>query len=370
MNFDDLNISEDIKKSISNLGFSKLTPIQKQTLPDALKGIDILGQSQTGSGKTIAFSIPILEKIFIPDKSPQAIILCPTRELAIQITEQLNKLGSNIKKLKILSVYGGQTIGKQTRVLKKGVHIVVGTPGRVFDHIVKGNLDLVGVETVVLDEVDEMLDMGFVDEIEKILSFTTKQRQTLMFSATIPPQIKKIAKKHQNNPKFIKISDKQVNMPNILQYAFKLAINNKLSCLTKLIDFNKSKYILIFCNTKKSVNFVYKHLKKDYLVECIHGDINQKNRIKIMNKFKNGNIKILVATNIVSRGLDIHNIDIIINFDVPQSVDEYIHRIGRTARGGEYGLAFTLVVEDEIQRYTRIKKSINNNIIEKRKLVN
>lgn len=365
MNFEDLKISSDIKKSIVEMGFKKLTPIQQQTLPDSLKGKDILGQSQTGSGKTIAFSIPILEKLFIPDKSPQAIILCPTRELSIQIASQINKLGSNLKKFKVLPVYGGQAIGKQTRVLKKGVHIVVGTPGRVLDHIKRGNLDLIGVETLVLDEVDVMLDMGFRDDIEKILTYTLNKKQTLMFSATIPKEIKQIAKKYQNNPKFVKISDKKENLPDIEQYAFKCNFKDKVNGLTKLLDDNNRKLILIFCNTKKSVNFVYNRLRYNYSVDSIHGDMNQKNRIKVMNKFKNGNIKILVASDVAARGLDIDNINIIINFDVPQNANEYTHRIGRTARAGKSGMAFTLVSYDEVKRFKKIKNSIKTKIIEK-----
>ena len=227
MNFDDFNINENILDAISDLGFTNPTPIQKLAIPEALKGMDIIGQAQTGSGKTIAFSIPILEKIFIPDKSPQAIILCPTRELCMQVADEITKLSSKMKKIKVLPVYGGQPIGKQSRVLKKGVHIVVGTPGRVIDHIQRGNLELIGVESVVLDESDEMLDMGFRGDIEYILSNTPNQRQTLLFSATIPPEIRKLAKKYQKNPKFIKVSDKKENIPNIRQYYFKCDIRDK-----------------------------------------------------------------------------------------------------------------------------------------------
>ena len=215
MNFDDLNISDDIKGAIEDMGFKNMTPIQKKAIPEALSGRDIIGQAQTGTGKTVAFSIPILERIFIPDRSPQAIILCPTRELSVQVAEEIAKIGKNIKKLKILAVYGGQPIGKQTRVLKKGVHIVVGTPGRVIDHIERGNLDLIGVERVVLDEADEMLDMGFREDIEMILNKTPRQRQTLLFSATIPNEVKSIAKKYQKNPKFIKIASNKKNIPKI-----------------------------------------------------------------------------------------------------------------------------------------------------------
>lgn len=365
MNFDDLNISEEIKKAIEDMGFTKLTPIQKMAVPEALKGIDITAQAQTGSGKTIAFTIPVLEKIFIPDKSPQAIILCPTRELSMQVAEEMAKVGSKIKKLKVLAVYGGQPIGKQTRVLKKGVHVVVGTPGRVIDHIERGNLDLIGVESVVLDEADEMLEMGFREDIERILDNVPNQRQTLLFSATMPDEIRQIAKRYQKNSKFIKVANKKKNIPKITQYAFKCDIKDKFDSLTRLIQAYDVKLILIFCNTKKSVDFVKKHLKKeDFSVDALHGDMTQKARDKVMNKFRNGNIDILVATDVAARGLDIDNVDVIINYDVPQNSDDYIHRIGRTARAGKTGYAFTLVSKDEIQRYNNIRKT-NRNIVEK-----
>lgn len=367
MNFDDFNISDDIKNAIGDMGFTNPTPIQKMAIPEALKGNDIIGQAQTGSGKTIAFAIPILEKIFVPDKSPQAIVLCPTRELCMQVASEISKVGSKIKKLKVLAVYGGQPIGKQTRVLKKGVHVVVGTPGRVIDHIERGNLDLIGIERVVLDEADEMLEMGFREDIETILANTPHQRQTLLFSATIPKEIKQIANKYQKNPKFIKVSDKKRNIPKITQYAFKCDIKYKFKDMTILLDAYNINLALIFCNTKKSVDFVKKHLKKEgYSVDSIHGDMTQKARDKVMNKFRNGNISILVATDVAARGLDIDNVDVVINYDVPQNPDDYIHRIGRTARAGKTGLAFTLVVNDEMNRFNNIQKSNKTKIISKK----
>ena len=365
MNFDDFNISDEIRKAIEDMGFTNPTPIQKMAIPEALKGIDITAQAQTGSGKTIAFAIPVLEKIFIPDRSPQAIILCPTRELCMQVADEIAKVGSKIKKLKVLAVYGGQPIGKQARVLKKGVHIVVGTPGRVIDHIERGNLDLIGIESVVLDEADEMLEMGFREDIERILSDTPHQRQTLLFSATMPKEIRDIARKYQKNPKFIKVANKKQNVPKITQYAFSCDIKDKFDSLTRLIEAYDVKLVLIFCNTKKSVDFVKKHLKKQgFSVDALHGDMTQQARDKVMNKFRNGNIDILVATDVAARGLDIDGVDVIINYDVPQNSDDYIHRIGRTARAGKTGFAFTLVSRDEISRFNNIKKS-NRNIVEK-----
>ena len=348
------------------MGFTKPTPIQQKAIPEALKGIDITAQAQTGSGKTIAFAVPILEKIFIPDKSPQAVVLCPTRELCMQVSNEIARVGSKIKKLKVLAVYGGQPIGKQTRVLKKGVHIVVGTPGRVIDHIERGNLDLIGVERVVLDEADEMLEMGFKEDIEEILSNVPHRRQTLLFSATIPSEIRVLAEKYQKNPKFIKISSNRKNTPKITQYYYKCDIKDKFDSLTRLIMAYDAKLILIFCNTKKSVDFVKKHLKKnEFNADALHGDMTQKARDKVMNKFRNGNINVLVATDVAARGLDIDGVDVVINYDVAQNGDDYTHRIGRTARAGKTGYALSLVSADEVSRFNNIKKS---NRISERKI--
>ncbi|WP_405274264.1 DEAD/DEAH box helicase [Methanobrevibacter sp.] len=367
MNFDDLNISAEIKKAIDQMGFYELTPIQKMAIPQILKGLDITAQAQTGSGKTIAFAIPVVENIFIDDKSPQAIILCPTRELCLQVADEVGKVGANVKKLKVLAVYGGQPIGKQTRVLKKGVHIIVGTPGRVIDHVEKGNLDLIGVERVVLDEADEMLDMGFREDIERILDEAKYRKQTLMFSATIPQEIRKIAKNYQNNPKFIKVANKKQNVPKITQYAFKTNHKHKFDDLLRLIEAYDIDSALIFSNTKKGVDFVFKNLKKrDYSAEAIHGDMSQKVRDKVMNKFRNSNVRFLVATDVAARGLDISNLDFIINYDVAQNYDSHIHRIGRTARAGSSGFAFTLVSKEDNINFNNIKNASKGKIIEKK----
>ena len=364
MNFDDLNISNEIKNAIADMGFNKLTPIQKMAIPDILSGLDVTAQAQTGSGKTIAFAIPILENVFIDDKSPQAIILCPTRELCLQVAGEIEKVGSKIKKLKVLAVYGGQPIGKQTRVLKKGVHVIVGTPGRVIDHVERGNLDLAGIERVVLDEADEMLDMGFKDDIERIIGEARYRKQTLMFSATIPKEIRQIAENYQNSPKFIKVSNKRQNIPKITQYAFKTNHKYKFKDLTRLFIVYEVKSALIFSNTKKGVDFIFKNLKKEgYSAESIHGDMTQKVRDKVMNKFRNGNVSFLVATDVAARGLDISNLKFIINYDVPQNTDDYIHRIGRTARAGKSGYALTLVSKDDFNNFNRIKTEFNGKIV-------
>ncbi len=363
MNFNDLKINEDIKTAIEKMGFQRLTPIQNKAIPDALDGRDIIGQAQTGSGKTLAFGIPLLNKIFIPDKSPQAIILCPTRELCIQVADEIKKLARDMDKVQILAVYGGQAIGRQIRVLNKGVHIVVGTPGRVIDHIERGTLDLIGVETVVLDEADEMLDMGFREDIELILRYTPKQRQTLLFSATMPDEIKKITRMYQNNPKFIKISDSKKTIPKIKQVLFKSDDLDKIDDLCKLIEYYDFNLWLIFCNTRRRVDFVYRNLKRrGYKVDSIHGDMTQKVRDKVMNKFRNGNISILVASDIAARGIDVSEVEVVVNYDIPQNPDDYIHRIGRTARAGTSGYAFNLVSNYESHDLVKIRKIHNLNI--------
>ena len=363
-NFDDFEISDSIKNAIKDMGFEKTTQIQKLAIPKALKGSDITGQAQTGSGKTLAFVIPILEKIFIPDKSPQAVILCPTRELCIQITSVIKETGENIKKLKVLAVYGGQAIGKQTRVLKKGVHIIVGTPGRVIDHIQRGNLDLAGVERVVLDEADEMLDMGFRDDIEEILKHIPRQRQTMLFSATMNKEVRKLAETYQINPEFIKVSQSK-NTPKIKQYYFKCSEKEKVDTLNRLLKVYNPKLALIFCNTKKRVDFLVKHLKREgYSVDSLHGDMTQKIRDKVMNKFRNGNINILVASDVAARGIDVSDINLVVNFDTPHDKDYYIHRIGRTARAGKNGHAFSLISPYDEYYFSQIKKE--NNISQKK----
>ncbi len=361
--FNDFNISNSLKKSIKDMGFDKPTPIQKLTIPEALKGKDIIGQAQTGSGKTLAFGVSILQKIFIKDRSPQAIVICPTRELSIQVANEISKLGSNIKNLKILSVYGGQPIGKQIRVLKKGVHIVIGTPGRILDHIKRGTLDLIGIESVVLDEADEMLDMGFREDIEQILKYTPKQRQTLLFSATIPAEIKKIAKSYQKNPKHLKISSKQMTVPEITEYYYNVNYKQKLDALTRLIDVYDVNLGLVFCNTKKRVNYLVKHLKsRGYSVDGIHGGLDQPIRDRVMNNFRRGNINILVATDVAARGIDVDNVEVVFNYDLPQNPEYYVHRIGRTGRAGNIGYAFTFVEGKETKAFINIQKITNSKI--------
>jgi ATP-dependent RNA helicase DeaD len=360
--FEDLDISKEIKKAIVDMGFEEATPIQSLTIPKVLEGKDVIGQAQTGTGKTAAFGIPVLEKIYEPDNSVQAIILCPTRELSIQVAEELAKLAMHMKKVKVLPIYGGQPIGRQIRALNKGVHIVIGTPGRVMDHLERRTLKLDGVETVVLDEADEMLDMGFREDIEHILKFVPKKRQTLLFSATMSKTILRLTKQYQNNPELIKVAHHKITAPEIEQSYFEVKEKMKLEVLCRLMDIHDIKLSLVFCNTKRRVDRLVKDLKtRGYFVDGIHGDMRQSQRDKVMNKFRQGRIDILVATDVAARGIDVANIDVVFNYDVPNDNEYYVHRIGRTGRAGQKGQSFTFVSGKEIyklrdiQRFTKTK---------------
>lgn len=355
--FTDFKISLELKQAIERMGFEKPTDIQSLAIPVALDGKDVLAQAQTGTGKTVAFGIPILNKLFIDDKSPQAVIICPTRELAIQIAKELKRLGQYIDGLKVLPVYGGQPIGRQIRVLKKGVHVVVGTPGRIIDHINKGTLDLIGVETVVLDEADEMLDMGFREDIEKILKFTPKQRQTLMFSATFPKEIKSLAGDYLINPKHLKVSKKELTVSNVEQYYYEAREKQKLDTLTTVMSIYDLRKVLVFCNTKRRVDKLSRDLKsKGYDVGGIHGDLKQETRDQLMAQFRRGKLNVLVATDVAARGIDIVDIEAVFNYDLPHDKEDYVHRIGRTGRAGRTGYAFTFVAGKEIYKLRDIEE--------------
>ncbi|MDR2966360.1 MAG: DEAD/DEAH box helicase [Methanobacteriaceae archaeon] len=363
LSFSDLKISENIKNAVEEMGFEEPTPIQSLAIPETLKGKDIIGQAQTGTGKTVAFGIPLLEKIYIKDKSPQAIIICPTRELSIQVAEELGKLSSFIKGLHILPVYGGQPIGRQIRALKKGVHIIIGTPGRLIDHIQRKTLDLSGIETVVLDEADEMLDMGFREDIEKILKFTPKNRQTLLFSATMPNAIKKLTHMYQKNPKHLKIAQHIMTAPEIEQFYFETREKMKLETLSNILDIYDINLALVFCNTKRKVDRLTRDLKsRGYSADGIHGDMRQGIRDKVMGKFRKGKIEILVATDVAARGIDVPDVEAVFNYNVPSNNEYYVHRIGRTGRAGKTGYAFTFVAGKEIYRLREIQKFTKSKI--------
>jgi ATP-dependent RNA helicase DeaD len=362
--FSDLVLSKEMHKAISELGYDEATPIQSEAIPVLLQGKDIIGQAQTGTGKTAAFGIPTIEMIDDSNKTLQAIILCPTRELALQVSEEMSKLAKHKKEISFLPVYGGQPIERQLRALKKGVQIIIGTPGRIIDHIDRGTLDLKDIKTVILDEADEMLDMGFRDDIEMILKSTPKQRQTILFSATMPKAISDLAKKYQRNPVTIKVVHEVLTVPNTEQVYFELTAKNKLEALCRIVDIHNFKLVLIFCNTKRGVDELVDHLKaRGYAADGLHGDMRQIVREKVMGKFRKGTVELLVATDVAARGLDVENIEAVFNYDMPQDEYYYVHRIGRTGRAGKAGKAFTFVTGREVYKLRVIQKYIKAKIL-------
>lgn len=352
-NFSELNISESTLRSVKRMGFEEATPIQEGTIRFAIEGRDVLGQAQTGTGKTAAFGIPLIEKIDPKNPNIQALVIAPTRELAIQVSEELYKIGYD-KRVKLLSVYGGQEIGRQIRALKNRPQIIVGTPGRIIDHINRRTLKLEGVQTLVLDEADEMLNMGFIDDINAILENVPSERQTLLFSATMPPAIRKIAETFMRDPEIVKIKAKELTMENIEQFFVKAQDREKFDVLTRLLDVQKPELAIIFGRTKRRVDELSQALTlRGYLAEGIHGDLSQAKRISVLRQFKENKIDILIATDVAARGLDISGVSHVYNFDIPQDPESYVHRIGRTGRAGKSGIAVTFVTPREMG-YLRI----------------
>ncbi|MBI5644251.1 MAG: DEAD/DEAH box helicase [Deltaproteobacteria bacterium] len=367
MTFADFELSTDTLKAITSMGFEAPTPIQEKTIPILLSGKDVIGQAQTGTGKTAAFGIPIVERIDRLSHGVQAIIIAPTRELAIQAAEEMNKLGK-FKRLHALPVYGGTSIERQIKALQKGVHVVVGTPGRVLDHIERRTLSLKAVKIVVLDEADEMLDMGFLDDINRILKETPAERQTLLFSATMPDAIIKISKKYMRSPEKIRIASDTLTAPKISQIFYEVRYEQKLEALSRLIDSDDSGRFLIFCHTKKEADEVSSNLKlRGYDADSMHGDFSQAQRETVLKKFKEGRIDVLVATDVAARGLDISDISHVVNFSIPQDPESYVHRIGRTGRAGKEGIAITFVTPRE-ERQLRLIKSVSKANITRGKL--
>ncbi|MBI5747344.1 MAG: DEAD/DEAH box helicase [Nitrospirae bacterium] len=359
--FTNLNLSKEILHAVSSMGFEEPTPIQIKTIPLVMQGNDIIGQAQTGTGKTAAYGIPIIEKADPRNLMVHAIILTPTRELAIQVAEEMNKIGK-FKKIQSIPIYGGQSIERQIRALRKGVQVVVGTPGRVIDHIQRKTLRLHHIKTVVLDEADEMLDMGFIDDITTILKETPKERQTLLFSATIPAGILKIANHYMRHPEKVAISEGTLTTPKINHIFYEVRQPEKMDALCRLIDAEDSDLFLVFCHTKREVDDVAAGLKlRGYEAEAIHGDFSQNQREAVMQKFRKGMIDVLVATDVAARGIDISNITHVVNYGIPQNPESYVHRVGRTGRAGREGVAITFVTPREdkqlglIQRVAKTK---------------
>lgn len=360
--FEDLNLYPEILKAVEEMGFEEMSPIQAKAIPVLLSGKDIIGQAQTGTGKTAAFGIPLLQQVDSEDKTLKALVLCPTRELAIQVAEELRKLAKFMKGIKILPVYGGQEITKQIRSLKGGIQIIIGTPGRIMDHMRRKTIRMDNIKTVVLDEADEMLNMGFREDIETILKDMPEKRQIALFSATMPEPILEIARTYQDNAMMIKVVRKELTVPKIEQYYYEVSPKMKEEVLSRLLDIYNPKLSLVFCNTKKMVDELTSNLQgRGYFAEGLHGDMKQQQRDRVMKSFRNGRTDILVATDVAARGIDVDDVEAVFNYDVPQDDEYYVHRIGRTGRAGREGKAFTLVVGREvyklrdIQRYCKTK---------------
>lgn len=357
MRFEELEVNSKIIRAITDMGFEEATPIQAKAIPAVLSGADVIGQAQTGTGKTAAFGIPMLESIDSKNKHLQAVVLCPTRELAIQVADEIRKLAKYMHSIKVLPIYGGQDIVKQIRSLKSGVQIMIGTPGRVMDHMRRKTVKFSHVKMVVLDEADEMLNMGFREDIETILEKVPEERQTVLFSATMPKPIMEIARKYQKDAQTVKVVRKELTVQNIEQYYFEVSPKSKEEVLSRLLDIYNPTLSIIFCNTKRQVDELVSALKgRGYFAEGLHGDMKQQQRDRVMDSFRNGRTDILVATDVAARGIDVDNVDIVFNYDLPQDEEYYVHRIGRTGRAGKSGLAFSFVVGREVYKLKDIMR--------------
>ncbi|WP_251495499.1 DEAD/DEAH box helicase [Otoolea muris] len=362
--FEDLNLDAKIMRAVTDMGFEAASPIQARSIPLELEGLDIIGQAQTGTGKTAAFGIPLLQKVDPKLKKPQAIILCPTRELAIQVSDEIHRLAKYMHGIKVLPIYGGQEIGRQIRSLKDGVQVIIGTPGRVMDHMRRKTVKLGQIHTVVLDEADEMLNMGFLEDMETILSELPEERQTVMFSATMPQAIAEIAKKFQKEPQLVKVVKKELTVPEVTQYYYEVKPKNKVEVMCRLLDLYDPKLSVVFCNTKKQVDELVEKLQgRGYYAEGLHGDLKQVQRDRVMNSFRNGRTDILVATDVAARGIDVDDVEAVFNYDIPQDDEYYVHRIGRTGRAGREGKAFSLVVGREVYKLREIQRYCKTRIL-------
>lgn len=362
--FEELNLDAKILRAVTDMGFEAASPIQAKAIPLELEGKDIIGQAQTGTGKTAAFGIPLLEKIDPKNKKLQAVVLCPTRELAIQVAEEIRNLAKYMHGIKVLPIYGGQEIVKQIRSLKDGVQVIIGTPGRVMDHMRRKTIKFGQVHTVVLDEADEMLNMGFLEDMETILSELPEERQTVMFSATMPQAIAEIAKKFQKDPEIVKVVKKDLTVPKVTQYYYDVKPKNKLEVMCRLLDMYAPKLSVVFCNTKKQVDELVLALQgRGYFAEGLHGDLKQVQRDRVMNGFRKGRTDILVATDVAARGIDVDDVEAVFNYDIPQDEEYYVHRIGRTGRAGREGKAFSLVVGKEVYKLRDIQRYCKTKIV-------
>ncbi|MBR3840143.1 MAG: DEAD/DEAH box helicase, partial [Erysipelotrichales bacterium] len=357
LNFRDLNISENIQKALEEIGYENATPIQAEAIPTLLEGKDVIGLAQTGTGKTCAFGLPLIEKIDLDSDKVQGIVIAPTRELALQITNELRKFSKYVEGLRILTVYGGESIDKQITSLKKRPQIIVGTPGRIMDHMRRRTLRLNNVNMVVLDEADEMLNMGFKEDIDTILKDITHEKQMVMFSATFNDELHEIAETYQKEPLTINVRKQQVAALNIKQCLIETTESNKLDAVTRILDGNSYRCSIIFCNTKRKVDEVCEYLHiHGYRVKALHGDMKQKERDFVMNLFRKSQLDILVATDVAARGIDVDEVDAVINYDVPEDDEYYVHRIGRCGRAGREGVSYLLATKRQKHKLKFIEK--------------
>lgn len=363
--FNDLGLDDNILQAVKNMGFEEPTPIQEQTIPLVLAGRDLIGRAQTGTGKTAAYGIPMVDRCDMEFEKIQFLVITPTRELAMQVAEELNRIGQT-KRVRALPIYGGQEIDRQIRSLKKMPQIIVGTPGRLMDHMRRRTIRLQQIKMIVLDEADEMLNMGFKEDIEEILKQLPEQRQTLLFSATMPVHIQRLAREFMNSPEMIHIKPQEVTVSAIEQQYIEIQESKKLDVLCRLLDIQSPEMAIVFSRTKRRVDEIAEALsQRSYASEGLHGDLSQSMRDTVMRKFRSGVVEILVATDVAARGLDISGVTHIYNFDIPQDPESYVHRIGRTGRAGETGLATTFVTPREIGHLRFIEQLTKQSITRK-----
>lgn len=367
LKYEDSGIDPRILRAVSEMGYEQMTPIQEQAIPKLMEGRDVIGQAQTGTGKTAAFGIPMLQRMDAGSRELQGMILCPTRELAIQAAEELHKFSKYMHGIRVVPIYGGQDISRQIKALKGGAQIIVGTPGRVMDHMRRHTIKPDGLKMVVLDEADEMLNMGFREDMETILGEIRYPHQTALFSATMPQAILDITHKYQKDAVAVRITKKELTIPLVKQYYYVVKNIYKEEAVSRLIDTYGLKRSIIFCNTKKMVDELTENLKRrGYQAEGLHGDMTQKQRDFVMNRFKNGGLQVLIATDVAARGIDVDDLEAVFNYDVPQDTEYYVHRIGRTGRAGREGLAFTFAYGRDLYRIREIERVCKTKMTEQK----
>ncbi|MDO4331699.1 MAG: DEAD/DEAH box helicase [Eubacteriales bacterium] len=367
LRYEDSGIDERILRAVTEMGFEVMTPIQSDAIPVLMEGRDVIGQAQTGTGKTAAFGIPMLQRVDPEDRSLQGMILCPTRELAIQAADQLRRFAKYMHGVRVLAVYGGQDINRQIKALKGGVQIIVGTPGRVMDHMRRHTVRVNRLKMVVLDEADEMLDMGFREDMEAILGQIGNEHQTALFSATMPEPILRITDQFQKDAVLVKVVKKELTVEAIRQYLYYIRNTDKEAATARLIEYYDLKRCLVFCNTKSMVDALAENLKdRGISAEGLHGDMSQAQRDLVMKRFRSGNLQVLIATDVAARGIDVNDVDGVINYDVPQDIEYYVHRIGRTGRAGRDGMSFTLAGGREAYKIREIEKMCKTRLEEKK----